>query len=185
VLSDGGDGGPLRWPGGDRYRRRVRIGAATARAFAAEGARVSFADVDGARPGGGRRDAGVFEAAMSATAHGARAGRADGRGLRRVDVLISNAFATSVGSDRALRLEAWTRTLEVTLTAAFTGLQGRGAGMRAQGGAWVVNVASSLVSAATAASPPTRARRRMINLTRTARARAGAARHPVTPSAPG
>src|SRR5207244_2770417 len=54
--------------------------------------------------------------------------------FRRVDVLVSNAFATSVGSIERFALEAWTRTLEVTLTAAFTGLQAVAPVMRAQGG---------------------------------------------------
>src|SRR5205809_174127 len=118
------------------------IGAATARAFAAEGARVVIADVDRER---GREvagaTAGVFEAvdvgdgaAVCALVERAVAA------FRRVDVLVSNAFATSVGSIERFALEAWTRTLEVTLTAAFTGLQAVAPVMRAQGGGAAVPV---------------------------------------------
>src|SRR5216110_2914072 len=99
------------------------IGASTARAFAAEGARVVIADVDRER---GREvagaTAGVFEAVDVGDGAAVRAlvERAVAA-FRRVDVLVSNAFATSVGSIERFALEAWTRTLEVTLTAAFTG----------------------------------------------------------------
>src|SRR5205809_279277 len=101
------------------------IGAATARAFAAEGARIVVADVDRER---GREVAGATAGVFEAVDVG------DGRAVRglvertvaafrRVDVLVSNAFATSVGPIERFALDAWTRTLEVTLTAAFTGLQ--------------------------------------------------------------
>src|SRR5216117_1417908 len=120
------------------------IGAATARAFAAEGARIVVADVDRER---GREVAGATAGVFEAVDVG------DGRAVRglvertvaafrRVDVLVSNAFATSVGPIERFALDAWTRTLEVTLTAAFTGLQAVAPVMRAQGGGAVVNVAS-------------------------------------------
>src|SRR3989442_15217492 len=75
------------------------IGAATARAFAAEGARVVVADVDRERGReGAGATAGVFEAVdvgdgAAVRALGARAVAAH----RRLDGLVSNAFATSVG----------------------------------------------------------------------------------------
>src|SRR5205823_3888813 len=120
------------------------IGAATARAFAAEGARVVIADVDRER---GREvagaTAGVFEAVDVGDGAAVRAlVEQTVAAFRRVDVLVSNAFATSVGPIERFALDAWTRTLEVTLTAAFTGLQAVAPVMRAQGGGAVVNVAS-------------------------------------------
>src|SRR2546430_1111817 len=89
------------------------IGAATARAFAAEGARIVVADVDRER---GREvagaTAGVFEAV------GGGEGRAV-RGLveravaalRRVDVLVSNDFASSVRPIVGVPPHALTRAL--------------------------------------------------------------------------
>src|SRR5881409_2854404 len=141
------------------------IGAATARAFAAEGARIVVADVDRER---GREVAGATAGVFEAVDVG------DGRAVRglvertvaafrRVDVLVSNAFATSVGPIERFALDAWTRTLEVTLTAAFTGLQAVVPVMRAQGGGAVVNVASISGLAAYNA-----AKAGMINLTRSA-----------------
>src|SRR6184192_548798 len=120
------------------------IGAATARAFAAEGARVVIADVDRER---GREvagaTAGVFEAVDVADAAAVRAlVERTVAAHRRIDVLVSNAFATTLGPIERFALDAWTRTLAVTLTAAFTGLQAVAPIMRTQGGGAVVNVAS-------------------------------------------
>src|SRR6059036_1310514 len=147
------------------------IGAATARAFAAEGARVVIANVDRER---GREvagaTAGVFEAVDVGDGAAVRAlvERAVAA-FRRVDVLVSNAFATSVGSIERFALEAWTRTLEVTLTAAFTGLQAVAPVMRAQGGGAVVNVASiSGLGGDRGLAAYNAAKAGMINLTRTA-----------------
>src|SRR3989442_13129714 len=100
------------------------IGAATARGFAAEGARVVVADVDRER---GREvagaTAGVFEAVDVGGAAAVRAlvGRAVAA-HRRLDVLVSNAFPTSVGPIESFAPDAWTRTLAVALTAAFSGV---------------------------------------------------------------
>jgi meso-butanediol dehydrogenase/(S,S)-butanediol dehydrogenase/diacetyl reductase len=136
----------------DRFAGRVAIvtggasgiGAATARALAAEGAGLVLVDVD--------RERGVAVAAeIDATfVPGdvadarllARVIEDAARRLGRLDVLVSNAFATRAGTIERLGLEGWTRTLDVTLTAVFTGLQAAIPIMRAQGGGAVVNVAS-------------------------------------------
>src|SRR3989454_10755388 len=147
------------------------IGAAQARAFAAEGARIVVADVDRER---GREvagaTAGIFEAVDVGDGRAVRAlvERAVAA-FRRVDVLVSNAFATSVGPIERFALEAWTRTLEVTLTAAFTGLQAVAPVMRGQGGGAVVNVASiSGLGGDRGLAAYNAAKAGMINLTRTA-----------------
>src|SRR5438128_9502594 len=119
------------------------IGAATARAFAAESARVVVADVDRER---GREvagaTAGVFEAVDVGDAAAVRAlVERTVAAHRRLDVLVSNAFATSVGPIESFALAPWTRTLEVTLTAALTGLQAVAPVIRAHGGRAVVHVA--------------------------------------------
>jgi len=147
------------------------IGAATARAFAAEGARVVVADVDGER---GREVAvavgGVFESVDVGDAAAVHAlAERTVAAFRQIDVLVSNAFATSLGPIERFTLEAWTRTLEVTLTAAFTGLRAVVPVMRAQGGGAVVNVASiSGLGGDRGLAAYNAAKAGMINLTRTA-----------------
>jgi meso-butanediol dehydrogenase/(S,S)-butanediol dehydrogenase/diacetyl reductase len=120
------------------------IGAATVSAFAAEGARVVVADIDRERgPQAAAHAGATFEAvdvSDPAAVH-ALVERTVAT-FRRVDVLVSNAFATSLGAIERLALDAWARTLDVTLTAAFTGLKAVVPVMRAQGGGAVVNVAS-------------------------------------------
>ena len=93
------------------------IGAATARAFAAYGARVVIADVDRER---GREvagaTAGVFEAVDVGDGAAVRALVEQTVGaFRRVDVLVSNAFATSVGSIERFALDAWAHAASVKL----------------------------------------------------------------------
>ena len=146
------------------------IGAATARA-SAEGARIVVADVDRER---GREvagaTAGVFEAVDVADAAAVRAlVERTVAAHRRIDVLVSNAFATSLGPIERFALDAWTRTLAVTLTAAFTGLQAVAPIMRTQGGGAVVNVASiSGLGGDRGLAAYNAAKAGMINLTRTA-----------------
>src|SRR2546430_4103100 len=147
------------------------IGAATARAFAAEGARVVVADVDRER---GREvagaTAGVFEAVDVGDGAAVRAlVEPTVAAFRRVDVLVSNAFATSVGPIQRFAPEAWTPTLEGTLTAAFTGLQAVAPVMRAQGGGAVVHRASiSGLGGDRGLAAYNAAKAGMINLSRTA-----------------
>jgi meso-butanediol dehydrogenase/(S,S)-butanediol dehydrogenase/diacetyl reductase len=120
------------------------IGAATVRALAAAGARVVVADVDRERGAGVAAEAGgVFEAVDVAdeAALSALVVRT-AETLGRLDVLVSNAFATRVGALEKLALDDWSRTLDVTLTPVFTGLKAAVPVMRARGGGVVVNVAS-------------------------------------------
>ena len=120
------------------------IGEATARALAAEGARVVVADCDGAR---GARVAGEIGGRFEAVDVGDEAQVAHAIGettsrLGRLDILIASAFATAFGSIQSLGLAEWSRTLDVTLTAVFTGLRAAVLAMRQAGGGVVVNVAS-------------------------------------------
>ena len=147
------------------------IGAATARAFGAEGARVVIADVDAeqgaavAREIAGRfehvdvGDAGAVDMLVRDTA--AREGR--------LDVLVSNAFATVVGPLDSLDVDGWRRTLEVTLTAGFTALRAAAPLMRAQRSGSVVNVASiSGLGGDRGLAAYNAAKAGVVNLTRTA-----------------
>jgi meso-butanediol dehydrogenase/(S,S)-butanediol dehydrogenase/diacetyl reductase len=147
------------------------IGAATAAAFAREGARVVVADLDRTR---GPRVAGEIGATFEwlDVADDARLTRlvADtARTLGRLDVLVSSAFATAFGSIESLGLAEWGRTLEVSLTPAFTALRAAIPVMRAQGGGAVVNVASiSGLGGDRGLAAYNAAKAAVVNLTRTA-----------------
>jgi len=120
------------------------IGAATAKAFAAEGARVVVADIDRERgPQLATQIGGTFAwldvaddgqvtrlVADTARTHG------------RLDVLVGCAFSTAFGSIESLGVAEWNRTLDVTLTPIFTGVRAAIPVMRARGGGAVVAVAS-------------------------------------------
>ncbi len=146
------------------------IGAATAQAFAAEGARVVVVDVDTVRGAavaatiGGRfvpTDV-ADEAQVGALL--ADVGRVEGR----LDVLVSNAFATTPAPIARLDVGAWARTLAVTLTAVFTGLRAAIPLLAARGGA-VVHVASiSGLGGDPGLAAYNAAKAGVINLTRTA-----------------
>jgi meso-butanediol dehydrogenase/(S,S)-butanediol dehydrogenase/diacetyl reductase len=162
-----------------RFEKRVAvvtggasgIGEATVRALAAEGARVVVADVDRERgPHVASEVDGRFMAVDVADETQVEhligeTARRDGR----VDVLVSNAFATAFGAIESLGLAEWNRTLTVTLTAVFTGLRAAVAIMRGQGGGAVVNVGSiSGLFGDRGLSAYNAAKAGVVNLTRTA-----------------
>lgn len=163
----------------ERFAHRVAIvtgaasgiGAATARALAAEGAHVVVADVDRER---GPRVAGAIGGSFEPVdvADDAQMARLVGETARacgRIDVLVSNAFATVFGSLESLGLAEWRRTLDVTLTAVFTGLRAVVPVMRAQGGGAVVHVASiSGLAGDRGLAAYNAAKGGVVNLTRTA-----------------
>jgi meso-butanediol dehydrogenase/(S,S)-butanediol dehydrogenase/diacetyl reductase len=147
------------------------IGAATARALAGEGARVVVADVDRERGEAVARETGGVFAAVDVADEAALAALvADtARRLARLDVLVSNAFATVVGPIEGLDGAAWRYTLDVTLTAVFTALRAAIPVMRAQGGGAVVHVASiSGLRGDRGLAAYNAAKAAVVNLTRTA-----------------
>jgi meso-butanediol dehydrogenase/(S,S)-butanediol dehydrogenase/diacetyl reductase len=152
------------------------IGAATARRFAHEGARVVIADVDEA---GAERVAGeIGQAGGSALA--VRADVADPEQVRgmveratdafgRLDVLHNNATHVETGQIERLPLEGWNRTLAVNLTATFLGIKYAAPVMRRQGGGAIVNTASiSGLAGDWGLAAYNAAKAGVINLTRTA-----------------
>ncbi|GIX46676.1 MAG: short-chain dehydrogenase [Candidatus Tectimicrobiota bacterium] len=140
-----------------RFRNKVAlitaagsgIGAATARGFARDGGAVMVADLSGRRAqavaeeirqsGGEARwqkmDAADPEAVQATVAATLEA-------FGRLDVLVNNAGYAVPGPLHELSLEAWQRTLAVTLTSVFLGLKYVVPLMRRQGGGAIVNTAS-------------------------------------------
>jgi len=162
-----------------RFRDRVvvvtggasGIGEATARALAREGARVVIVDVDDRRGGPVAEEIGARFAAVDVTDETRFAGvlRDAARDFGRLDLLVSNAFSAAAGPIESMSLDGWTRTLDVTLTAVFTGLRAAAPIMRAQGRGAIVHVASiSGLRADRGLAAYNAAKAGVVNLTRTA-----------------
>lgn len=125
------------------------IGAATARAFAREGARVVVADLSGKRA----EETAAAIAAAGGQAVWIKMDAAEPDAVQAtlqlaldrwgsVDVLVNNAGYGEPGLLADCSIEAWNRTLAVTLTSVFLGLKYSLPLMRRQGKGVVVNTAS-------------------------------------------
>src|SRR5262245_485186 len=125
------------------------IGAACARRFVREGARVVLGDIDAAGAGALARelDAGRGVAAAEAVdvadaaAVEALVAAAVAR-FGRLDAMVNNAGIGSVGRAPELPLEEWRRTLAVDLDSVFYGCRAAIPRLRASGGGAIVNTAS-------------------------------------------
>jgi len=124
------------------------IGAATCRAFAAQGARVAVLDRDasaaesvagGIADRGGNATAHAVDVADRAAFHVAATKIAEAAG--GIDVLVNGAGTTVRQLIRDMRPEDWDRVIAVNLTGAFNGIQAVLPHMRRRGGA-MINVAS-------------------------------------------
>jgi meso-butanediol dehydrogenase / (S,S)-butanediol dehydrogenase / diacetyl reductase len=149
------------------------IGEATAKLFAAEGARVIIADIDDES---GNRVSGEI-GALAAFHHTdvsvpdqveAMINFALDR-FGRLDVLFNNAFATTWGPVGEMPLDGWHKTLAVTLSGVFYGMRFALPHMLAQGGGAIVNTASiSGLGGDYGAGAYNAAKAGVVNLTRTA-----------------
>jgi len=147
------------------------IGAATARALAAEGARVVVVDIDREQGASVAKEIdGRFEEVDVGDAEAVdRLVRGVAKSEGRLDVLVSNAFFTTVGPIETLDVTGWRQTLDVTLTASLTALRAAVPVMRGQGGGAVVHVASiSGLGGDRGLSPYNAAKGAVVNFTRSA-----------------
>lgn len=152
------------------------IGAATARRFAREGAKVVVADID--EGGAARvaadieRDGGAALAVAADVADPEQVRRMIERAVDacgRLDVLHNNATRVAAGTIEHLSVEGWSATLAVNLTATFLGIKYAVPVMRRQGGGAIVNTASiSGLAGDTGLAAYNAAKAGVINLTRTA-----------------
>ena len=169
---------------GERFKSRTAvvtaagsgIGAATARAFAREGARVVVADLSGKRAeetaaaiadAGGQAVWIKMDAAEPDAVQATLQLALDRWGS--VDVLVNNAGYGEPGLLADCSIESWNRTLAVTLTSVFLGLKYSLPLMRRQGRGVVVNTASVSGTAGDyGMSAYNAAKAGVINLTRSA-----------------
>jgi len=125
------------------------IGAACARRFASEGARVLLGDIDATGAAelareldGGRGDAAPHAVDVSDPAAVEALVAAAVARFGRLDVIVNNAGIGSVGQAPDLALDDWRRTLAVDLDSVFYGCRAAIPRLRATGGGSIVNVAS-------------------------------------------
>jgi 3(or 17)beta-hydroxysteroid dehydrogenase len=127
------------------------IGAATARLFAHEGARVVIGDLLDAD---GRLVEGELAAAgaealfvhLDVTSEGdwTRAVAAATGRFGRLDVLVNNAGIGGAGRLEETSREEWTRVMEVNATGVFLGTKAAIPALRRAGGGSIVNISSQL-----------------------------------------
>ena len=125
------------------------IGLATAEKFAAAGARVILADLDGAA-------AGQAADSLASSGHGVQAAVLDVRDDAawqtviadvvaehgRLEVLVNSAGLALAGPIAELPLEQWRAVMAVNLDGVFLGMKHAIGAMRRTGGGSIVNVAS-------------------------------------------
>jgi NAD(P)-dependent dehydrogenase (short-subunit alcohol dehydrogenase family) len=125
------------------------IGAATCRAFAAQGARVAVLDRDAASAERvaveiTRRNGHATAYAVDVADRDAFARLTEGitEAWGGIDILVNGAGTTVRRMIGEMGVEDWNRVLAVNLTGAFNGIQAVLPHMRARGGGAIVNIAS-------------------------------------------
>lgn len=123
------------------------IGEASARRFAAEGARVVVADIDGARADAvaGSLAGGAVAKCCDVTVSAEVDELVDAvvRDFGRLDVMVNNVGFTTPGFLRELTDEAWHHVLHGCLSSTFYGVRAALRPMRAQGKGAIVNIGSA------------------------------------------
>ena len=152
------------------------IGAATAAGFAREGAAVLVADLSGRRAeataqaiehDGGRVVWRKMDASIASEVEATIEAALDAFG--RIDVMVNNAGYAETRYLHDLSVQAWERTLAVTLTSVFLGIKYTVPIMRRQAGGAIVNTASiSGMRGEYGMGAYNAAKAGVINLTRTA-----------------
>ena len=137
------------------------IGAATAMAFAAEGARVAVADLDPDKgqavmaaihaAGGAARFIPV-DATLEASVRAAIAAACDAHGP--IDHAFNNVGMSRPGTLTDMSLEDWHWTVTMSLTSVFLAMKYEVPVMQANGGGTIVNTASMAGRLWTPAAPP-------------------------------
>jgi meso-butanediol dehydrogenase/(S,S)-butanediol dehydrogenase/diacetyl reductase len=124
------------------------IGAATARRFASEGARLVLGDLDGERLASVAKELGGDERVATRTLDVSRLEEVESltelgiERFGRLDVVFNNAGIGSYGRTPDLDPEAWRRTLAVDLDSVFYGCRTAIPHLRESGGGSIVNTAS-------------------------------------------
>lgn len=157
------------------------IGAATARLFAQEGARVMLADIQDAL-GQAVADAITADGGTARYVHGDVAVAEDVAGMvhatvtafSRLDVLVNNAGMGGGGFVTELTEEDWDRVLDVNLKSVYLGCKYAIPEMRKTGGGAIVNIASVAgLRGSARLTAYSAAKAGVINLTRSIAAEAG------------
>jgi len=125
------------------------IGAATCRAFAAQGARVAVLDRDAASAErvaveitGRNGQAAAYAVDVADRDAFARLTEGITEAWGGIDILVNGAGTTVRRMIGEMGVEDWNRVLAVNLTGAFNGIQAVLPHMRARGGGAIVNIAS-------------------------------------------
>lgn len=137
------------------------IGEAAARAFAAEGARVTVADLDevrgealcdAIRSDGGRAQFIMTDATSEASVGAMMEAACTAYGPVRH--AFNNVGASRPGTLESLSVEDWNWTLQISLTTVFLAMKAEVPVMKAHGGGTIVNTASMSGRIFTPAAPP-------------------------------
>ena len=122
------------------------MGAATARMFAREGAKVVIADVlehEGQAGGLGNRRAARFERLdVTSEDDWAAVVAATVKQFGKLDVLVNNAGISGSAEQDFYSTEAWHRIMGINATGVFFGIKHAMPAMRAAGGGSIVNLSS-------------------------------------------
>ena len=120
------------------------IGAATARRFASEGARLALADIDTAAGEAIAKELGALFVQTDVTEESQVAALIDGAVADhgRIDVLANNAGIMGAGTLPELDGETWRRVIDIDLNSVFYGCRAIIPHFRTAGGGIIVNTAS-------------------------------------------